>query len=228
MHTELIVDDYSRQQGIVSASSRASTPLTFETEATRSARMARAKQTRQAMGDTGDMGDLMWGTIRKSQQESGTGTLRLQAGPFRSAASRPAYASDRNTATGQNPVRLPVNELTMARTKCTYTLANTPDSPESWRSALQQHSVAAESGSSDPETYFRLAVLLRKANGDLRQILTHLRTATRLRPDRVEYLRELAEVYDELGFSSNAHRQREQIQQLQQERAAPKQRWRFW
>lgn len=82
------------------------------------------------------------------------------------------------------------------------------------RQAQGMYTQAIEHGSTNPQAFFRLAILTRRHDGELRTALKLLRRATALQPDTLEYMTELASLYDELGFTINARGQRERIQRL--------------
>jgi len=105
--------------------------------------------------------------------------------------------------------------------------AKSADTVGDWQAAIRHFTVAIKNGSNDPQVYFRLGVLLRKTHGDLRLSLAHLRKASLLQPDQVVYRRELAELYDVLGFPINARSQRERIQEIQGV-VPTKRTWWFW
>lgn len=96
-----------------------------------------------------------------------------------------------------------------------------------WSEAVRLYWLVLQSGCDDAHVHFRFAVLLRRTGGDLRRGLYHLRQATHLSPDRNEYRRELADVYDLLGFAVSARKQREEVRRRRADGRTTR-AWRFW
>lgn len=217
--------------------------LRLETEATGRARLARARanQTHTLDGRR----DEIWLSALQPCGERAAAALRLQTDLQRRAASRraPAQARVADSPSGApRPGAAQTNALLKQSATAGLRLARTGDGEDGaqdslkaarladrkgeWRTAIRHYRDGLVDGSRQPDAHFRLGVLIRKTGGDLRLGLDHLRHATQLRPERLDYRRELAVVYEALGFPINARRERALIRD-RLETAAPRRPWRI-
>lgn len=217
--------------------------LRLETEATSRARLARARanQTQTLDGRR----DEIWLSAGQPCGERGAATLRLQNDAQRRAIPRRALAhahgADSLSSAGRNgaaranalPSKSDTAGLRLAATgdgedgaQGSLRAARLADRKGEWRNAIRHYRDGLEDGSREPDAHFRLGVLIRKTGGDLRLGLDHLRHAAMLRPERLDYRRELAVVYEQLGFPINARRERALIRE-RLEAAAPRRVWRI-
>lgn len=238
-----------------SASTTAGPPLRLETESTRRAREARARAKRSETQD--GTCEQVWSNVPEARGARREGALPLQAQDRSRTIGGLKLRDDSNRSFARHDSRVAFarveSPLSLARdagsgadaTMCNSSLkiahgegreaqarraleaARDAEASGYWREALWYYTVAVENGANDAENYFRLGLLLRRTNGDLRRSLAHLRRATLLRPQNVQYRRELAKLYHELGLPINARRQRARLRQLE-EVAPPKRFWRFW
>ena len=82
-----------------------------------------------------------------------------------------------------------------------------------------------DGGSTDPEACFRLGTLLWRKRGDRRASLPYLRKATQLSPRNAAYRRELADLYETLGFAVHAQKQRELLRRHEGVSPPPRSGW---
>jgi hypothetical protein len=178
-----------------------------------------------------DVDDGVWSSVWTTRRDYSEDTLQPETAQRDSTAPNLALAPDPDPDTGHRvyaaPLKVAHSEPCTDLAQAAIKAAKASDLAADWSTAIQHYTVAVEHGSSDPQVYFRLGVLLRLTNGDLRLSLAHLRTASHLRPEQIVYRRELAEVYEALGFPINARSQRERIGELQ-ETAPTKRSWWFW
>lgn len=198
--------------------------LAFESDATRKARMADAQRQRE-QGSTGQT----WAGVPSDRHGWSNHALRLDDPASDGTGSDHPERNDTGPRTGPciAHLRLAPIQTVADRTRQALDAAKAADRAGHWRDALRHYTTAMDGDCDEPDAHFRLAVLLQKTRGNLRMSLEHLRRATQLRPDNIEYRRALADLYDTLGFTSSAYAQHEEIRRL--EGSAPSKRsWKFW
>jgi tetratricopeptide (TPR) repeat protein len=187
-------------------------PLTLEKESTRRAREAKARA-RQKQNDTsGGVWNGVWSTGWDDSEDS----LDPMTGQARRLDGHLALAPEAD----QSPVSVQQQaadiEPCVELARRALAAAKKADAEGDSHAALQHYAMVVDNGSSDPQVFFRMGVLLRQTKGDPRQSLDLLRKATVLRPDQMKYRNELADLYETLGFYINARSQRKQIRQLEE------------
>jgi curved DNA-binding protein CbpA len=105
-------------------------------------------------------------------------------------------------------------EARKIQSKSFVNAAEAAESFANWREALANYKKAVEYGTENPRAFFRLGVLVRRAEDDRRQALTFMRQAVTLEPDNIEYLLGLGELYSELGLTLNARSHYERVRKL--------------
>jgi curved DNA-binding protein CbpA len=101
-------------------------------------------------------------------------------------------------------------------------VAENAESFGNWKEALSNWQQAVEFGSPDPRAHFRMGVLLKRVEEDLRGALAAVRESVRLSPDNIEFRLSLGELYTEAGLSINARAQYEHVLKLDKSNAKAK------
>ena len=197
--------------------------LGFESEPAERLRLARAEMNgrRTLEGRPGELWLVTGWT-------SG-GALRLKPdAPCERLLSRaPGWTAASARQSSGSPLRLADEVPAGGSSLPSLEAARLADRMGEWSEAVRLYRLVLQSGCDDAHVHFRLAVLLRRTGGDLRRGLYHLRQATHLSPDQNEYRRELADVYDLLGFAVSARNQREEVRRRRGDGVTTR-AWRFW
>lgn len=198
--------------------------LAFESDATRKARMADAQRQR-AQGSA----SLAWAGVPSDRHGWSNHALNHEDRASDGTGSDHPERVGTGARTGPCIAHLRLAPIRTAadRTRQSLDAAKAADRAGHWRDALRHYTTAVDGDCDEPHAHFRLAMLLQKTRGNLRMSLEHLRRASQLCPDNIEYRRALAELYETLGFTSSACAQHEEIRRLQGS-VPSKRSWKFW